>query len=177
MGTDTDQWPAELLRYLRGTHGELVGVDRLGGWSVAEVWRARFSDGAVVVKATASAVEPAFYRRVAPELRAAGVPIPEIELDLVEGGRNWLVIENLPTPFVSPPLTTWAPDREITAALARLHAVTRARTFNVPQSPAGKWTPTMTASALSLFPSDAALQIGAPLRAYEERAAALAEPW
>ncbi|MGH2608467.1 MAG: phosphotransferase family protein [Tepidiformaceae bacterium] len=177
MVGETSVWPEQLLEHLRVRHGELAGIERLGGWSVAEVWRVRFEGSSVVVKATRSAVEPAFYDRVAPELRAARVPIPEVELNLEAEGRHWLVLEHLPEPFVPPLAERWAPDPAVVAALASLHSATRRRTFDLPETAAGTWTPAMTSSALSLFPEGVAASLEDALRQYEARAAALAGPW
>jgi hypothetical protein len=178
MGAEVDRWPPKLLEYLAGAHGRLVGVERLGGWSVAEVWLAHFEDGArVVVKGTTNPVEPAFYDSVAPRLRAAGIGIPELLGHLAYDGRDWLVLEHLPLPFESAPPDAWRPDPGIVSTLARLHAFTRGRDFDLPAMGAGRWTPEMTEACLSMFPAEVAARIAPVLWEFESQADALTDPW
>ena len=178
MVDETIDWPEELLEGLQTRHGDLLGVDRLAGWTVAQVWLARFEDGTrLVVKGTTSRVEPAFYESVAPRLRAAGVGIPELLGHLEHEGRHWLVLEHLPLPFEAAPSGDWRPDAGVVSTLVRLHALTPGREFDLPATGAGRWTPEMTTACLTMFPAEVATRLAPTLREFESRAAELAQPW
>jgi hypothetical protein len=171
-------WPIALQERLTSRYGNVSGVERLGGWSVARVWLARFEDGRrLVVKATKSRVEPAFYESVAPGLRAAGIGIPGLLSHHESEGRHWLVLEHLPLPFEPAPADQWRPDSGVVRMLARLHALTRGRDFDLPAMGAGRWTPEMTEACLSMFPAEVAARMTPVLWEFESQADALTDPW
>jgi len=145
-------WPSALVDQLRQTHGALSSVERLGGMSGGRVWRVRFKDASVIVKASASPAEARFYEHAADTLRLAGVPSPRLELALHEPDAHWLLLEDIPTSLPIQPPTSWRPDAPSIAILARLHAVTRAQPPNLSDARPQNWTDAMTFAALTLFP-------------------------
>ncbi len=143
--------PKQLDADIRTTFGNPVAAERLGGMSGSDVWRLRCTGSTVVVKASTSAVEAAFYETITPSLCAAEIPIPDLLLAYYDGNRHRLVIEDVPGPLPAPVQSPhhWRPDPRIITILARLHAVTRAQPPNVPDAPVFRWTDEMTASACS----------------------------
>jgi hypothetical protein len=170
-------WPPALVAQLRQTHGALSSVERLGGMSGGRVWRVRFTDASVIVKASASSAESRFYEQVAEPLRATGVPSPLMGWALHEPGAHWLILEDIPTPLPVQAPATWSPDGRIIAILARLHAVTRAEPPQLPEGRPQDWTDTQTASALSMFPADAVADIATPLRRLQIASQPIFAPW
>ncbi|HYI15257.1 MAG TPA: hypothetical protein VEX37_07700, partial [Thermomicrobiales bacterium] len=150
-------WPQQLLTWIEKTHGAPSRAERLAGMSLNGVWRVLFDDASVIVKAGASENESRFYERVAPSMRAAGIPIPALYLTHHEPERHWLVIEDIPTPLPIPSAGDWQPDERIVAILARLHATTRAEPPDLPEQEPHRWDPDATSAALNcLKPNDAA---------------------
>lgn len=158
-------------------HGTPVAVERLAGMSLSGVWRVRFALGSVIVKAGPSPFEARFYERAAPALRAAGVPIPELELAHHEPDTNWLVIEDIPEALPVAQADIWQPDPRIVAILARLHATTRAEPPDLPEPPAHAWTDEMTRAALSCFPASEAADLRPRLSAVQVECRSLVTPW
>ena len=94
MPLDPD-WPPRLHDHIARTHGAPVAVERLAGMSLSAVWRVHVAGASAIVKVSPSGDEARFYEQIAPSLRTAGVPIPELELALHEPDSHWLVIEDI----------------------------------------------------------------------------------
>jgi len=170
-------WPSALVDQLRQTHGALSSVERLGGMSGGRVWRVRFKDASVIVKASASPAEARFYEHAADTLRLAGVPSPRLELALHEPDAHWLLLEDIPTSLPIQPPTSWRPDAPSIAILARLHAVTRAQPPNLSDARPQNWTDAMTSAALTLFPPEAAATLSPLLRQLQQESQPIFAPW
>jgi hypothetical protein len=163
--------------FLNQRIGRQASVERLGGMSVARVYRVRSAGRSVVVKTSPRTAEARFYERVAEPLRRAGVPAPRLEHLTWTPDGPWLVIEDIPAPFPTPSADSWQPDMRVMAVLARLHRATRAWTPDFPDAPPRAWTDQATETALSVLPPDTARAITPPLRALQHEAARLASGW
>lgn len=159
------------------THGVPVEVERLSGMSRSGVWRVRFAATSLIVKVSPSAFEARFYEEIAPSLRLAGVPIPDLELVLHEPDTHWLVIEDIPEPLPVLPAGSWQPDPRIVAILARLHAITRAQPPDLPEPPTRAWTDEMTQAALSCLPDSNAAILRPLLARLQAESQPLFAPW
>jgi aminoglycoside phosphotransferase (APT) family kinase protein len=174
---DLSGWPASIVSHLRTQYGGTVAVERPGGMSIARVWRVCFNNGSIIVKASPREAESAFYARVAPKLRRAGIPIPRADLIEHHDGMHWLVLEDLPLPLYAPASDTTLPVPEVTAVLARLHRVTRGQSFDIPVSRAGRWAEQQTASMLSWFDDGTRAAITPVLERWRDESRHLPEPW
>jgi hypothetical protein len=170
-------WPAALVAWLTTTRGAPAAVTRLGGMSGGQVYRCRWPDGTLIVKASASATEAAFYTRVAPRLRAAGVPLPALAWALELPQTCWLALEDIPQPLELPPHAAWQPDPRQLSALARLHATTREWTPDLPTARPQSWTDDVTAAALTLFPAAARDALRPRLVALQAESQRIFAPW
>lgn len=174
---NTETWPASLLVHLRATHGEPHAIERLGGMSVARVYRADFADGTVVVKGSPRPGETLFYEHIAGKLRDAGVPIPRVEWSGHFGDEHWLVIEYLPNPVSWAPADHWRPHPEVITTLARLHRATRGWPPETHPAPIYAWTDAITRSAGHCFPAASAALVAPVLKQLQHEAARLTAPW
>ncbi len=170
-------WPEPVVAYLRRACGEAVAVERLGGMSVARVYRARFPTGSVVIKASPRPAEAHFYETIAGRLRAAAVPIPRLAWLAHLPGADWFILEDIPDPLPTPPSDHGRPDPRVVAVLARLHRTTRDWTLDFPESPARSWTADATDTALGCFPAGVASRLEPPLHALQREAAPLTGGW
>jgi aminoglycoside phosphotransferase (APT) family kinase protein len=171
------EWPQPVTEHLRRMHGEPLAVERLGGMSVARVYRVRFAARSVVVKTSPRPAEARFYESTAGRLRAAAVPIPRLEwlAHLPEG--HWLVLEDIPTPLPVLPPDRWQPDPRVIAVLVRLHQTTRRMALDFPYAQAHAWTDGVTDTALRCFPTEGAEELAPRLRALQYQSAHLAAGW
>lgn len=112
-----DVWPASLLLFVQRTGGAVRAVEALGGLSGARVWRLDADRWSGVVK-QCGVSEAAFYERLAPTLRAAGIGVPELWWSGEDSAGSWLLIEYLPA---APPRATWAGNPAWMRTLAHLH--------------------------------------------------------
>src|SRR5688572_6312768 len=172
-----DSWPEQVRAHIRQTHGEPLAIERLGGMSVAQVYRVRVDGGSVIVKSSPRPAEATFYEHVADRLRQAGVPIPALALVVHVSGTSWLIVEDIPTLLPVPPADRWQPDSRVVAVLARLHRATRGWQLDFPPAAGGRWTDQATDAALRCFPSDVAAGLEKPLRALRQEADHLQQPW
>ncbi|HZU77282.1 MAG TPA: phosphotransferase [Dehalococcoidia bacterium] len=173
MAEQTAALPVEVMAALRD-HGEPAGIERLGGMSRSRVYRVRFAEGSLVLKAHVSPAEAAFYERVAGRLRPDGVPSPAL-LGVVQAGEaSWLLLEDVPKPY--PPLNRLPLDARMVATLARLHAATRTWKLILPPPAHRPWSQEVTKEALSCFPA-AAGELAPRLEELQERSRHLEAPW
>lgn len=112
----------------------------------------------IVIVKSANVSERYAYQVLAPELRAAGVPLPHLHFAVEDGATTWLVIEHVPGAAT---VDTTSP--EVLAILASLHRV-RTKPFAGAFKPA--WTPLLTNRVLAELPI-AASGLHETLRAYE----------
>jgi aminoglycoside phosphotransferase (APT) family kinase protein len=145
--------------------------------SLNGVWRVRFNEVSLIVKAGPSATESRFYEHVAPRLRPTGVPIPDLYVAFHEPERHWLVIEDISTPLPIPQANAWQPNERIIAILARLHAATRAEPPDLPGIQPHHWHPESTQAALGCLPPDQAAALTPILDRLQQEHAAFNEPW
>ena len=176
-GNDLGVWPTPVVEYLRTTYGPVVAVERLGGMSAAQVARVRFAETSVIVKGNAGEREARFYTRVAPGLRPAGIPVPELEWSTPAGEAHWLILEDIPAPLPTPLGGIGQPDPRAVTILARLHALE----LDAPAEPSVRdewhWTDAMTDAALACVPPAAARTLAPRLRRLQRAAQHLIEPW
>ena len=172
-----EQWPEEVRAYVRATWGEPSSIERLGGWSLARVYRLRVTGSSFVVKTSLNPTESAFYEGAAPKLRAAGVPIPTLEWACHLPDAHWLIIEDLPGMLPVPDRDHWQPDPRITTILARLHRATRDWSDALPPSRWPAWSDEITNGALTCFPASAREELAPLLRAIQHEAQRLTQPW
>jgi hypothetical protein len=170
-------WPERLLTWIEATDGAVHAVERLAGMSLSGVWRVRFATTSAIVKGSTSVYEAGFYERVAPSLRAAGVPIPDLYLALHEAELHWLVIEDIPTPLPVPGPADWQPNERIVAILARLHATTRAQPPDLPVLERHFWSPEATSAALSFLRPNDATALAPMLERLQRESEADSDPW
>jgi aminoglycoside phosphotransferase (APT) family kinase protein len=114
-----DEWPSDLILFLQRTWGAVRAVEALGGLSGARVWR--LDDGprfGVVKQCRVS--EAAFYERLAPTLRAAGIGVPELWWSGQDSAGHWLLMEYLPAVALR---SSWLANPAWMRALARLHCL------------------------------------------------------
>ncbi len=154
---------------MRAAYGEPLAVERLGGMSVASVWRVRFAAASLIVKVSRRGAERSFYERIAPVLREAGVPIPLLEWSGSSEGNHWLVLEDLPAELDSPAGQAWTPDPRMMNVLARLHLATRDLALDL-EPPGIRWTESVSEQAAECFPP----QVRSPVM---ERFGALQDQW
>jgi len=170
-------WPADVTRRLADTVGEPEAVEPLGGMSGSEVYLVRGARDSVVLKVSAGPREARFYTRVAPHLRPAGIPIPDLVWYEHVADRHWLILEHIPTPLPIPHRDSWSPDPRMVAVLARLHALP------IDAPPADfrreewRWTDAMSEAALSFFAPAEARSLAPAVRALQQEAQHLAEEW
>lgn len=138
-------WPALVDEAVHRATGEPRAAERLGGMSGADVWRVRGPAGSVVLK-RATRSEAAFYREIAPDLRAAGVSVVACRWTIDDSAASWLVLEEVPHPL---PEARRLADPAVIGALRRLHALT----WDRPPARTGQyvpyWTAPMTDAALA----------------------------
>jgi hypothetical protein len=103
-------WPPPLNNFLLATYGPPHSTERLGGMSGAGVWRVRFADGSVIVKAGSKVEESRFYRAFAPTLREKGFAAPDLYWNGEYDSIHWIVIEDIPQLL---PRTRWLADPEL----------------------------------------------------------------
>ena len=157
--------PETVYRYLRATCGEPVTVERLGGLSRGQVYRARCPRRSVIVKGAARSAEVSFYRTVAPTLAAHAVATPALEWSAQDGETWWLIQEDIPHPL---PRERWHADPELLAVLRRLHASEVTPVSERSDSYRPEWSPQMTAAALSVLPGPAVDQLKPLLEALRQ---------
>ncbi len=145
--------------------------------SLSGVWRVRFAGSTAILKVGPSPYEAHFYGHVASSLRAAGVPIPILELALHEPDRHWLVIEDIPTPLPVARAEDWQPDPRIIAILAQLHAITRAQPPDIQEQPDRGWTDAMTQATLSCLRKSDASSLAPLLTRLQIASQAVFIPW
>jgi hypothetical protein len=170
-------WPEPVTEQLRRAHGEPLAVERLGGMSVARVYRVRFPERSAIVKTSPRPAEARFYESVAGRLRSAGVPIPRLEWVAHLADGHWLVLEDIPNPLPAPPPDRWRPGPRVVAVLVRLHRTTRQMSLDFPDARAHAWTDDATAAALRCFPEERSLDLAPRLRALQRQAEHLSEAW
>lgn len=112
-----DVWPADLTLSVQRSWGARWAVEALGGLSGARVWRLDAGPWSGVVK-QCGASEAAFYERLAPTLRAAGINVPELWWSGQDSTGHWLLIEYIPA---APMRSTWLANPDWMRTLARLH--------------------------------------------------------
>ncbi len=172
---DFADWPEPVRDHLQRGYGDPVQVDRLGGMSLARVYRARFGGISLIVKASPSTKETFFYERAAGPLGQAGVPTPRLEWSAHLPGGCWLILEDIPDPL---PIRWdhYQPDLRMVAVLCRLHAATFEAPTELPDLYTPRWTNSMTRAALSIFPAKVASQLAPDLLAIEGETQHLFEP-
>jgi aminoglycoside phosphotransferase (APT) family kinase protein len=173
--SDSD-WPSGLRDEFGRRFGAPAAVERLGGMSGGRVERVRVADGSVVVK-RATPHEARFYRRAAPKLRQAAVPIPDLFLAIDEADGCWIVVEDVSTPLPVSSAGKWRPDPLVVAILAQLHATTRDNPPEIPPPVARDWTDATTDAALACFPARVAARLAPVLRRFQEANSERGEPW
>ena len=169
-------WPGAVVAHLQDTHGSPTAVERLGGMSVASVWRAQFVAGSAVVKSSPRPAESRFYRTIAPGLRDAGVPVVRVECLAGFARRYWIIMEDVPGALPVPSADQWRPDPRVVSSLVTLHAATRGASFELDVGPL-RWQPGATEAALEPLPAHVRERIQGPLHAMQPLAAKLEEPW
>jgi hypothetical protein len=169
--------PDVIARRVLDTYGPPVAVERLGGMSLARVFRLHVQGGSVIVKTSPKPAESLFYERVAGRLRDDGVPIPRLEWSTHLPDSHWIAIEDLPLPLAVPPPERWRPDPRVLSVLARLHRATRDWGADVHPSPTVTWTDTATEAAAGCFPGAVAVEQAAVLRQLQEEARHLRTGW
>jgi hypothetical protein len=163
--------PRPVIEEVEATVGPTASVEPLaGGQSGASVVRVTGRRGRVVVK-SARPAELAFYARVAPGLRAAGVGIPE-PLGSVDVDRPWLVLEDIPAPL---PRSRWLADPGVMATLARLHGAMVDPAVIVPGF-RPEWSEEMTEDALRLAVTEDARSLRPDLDCVRSEAQVLFAP-
>lgn len=163
--SDFPDWPPSVRDYLRAAYGEPIKLRRLGGMSLARVYRVRFPATSVIVKASPSPKETVFYERAAGPLRRAGIPTPHLEWSAHQDNSHWLILEDIPNPLPIPRRDDWRADPSLLAVLCRLHTAQFHRRLELPGLYAPMWTDAMTDAALSLFPVAVAGNLAADLGA------------
>lgn len=174
---EPSDWPAPIRTYLRSTLGEPLGIEAANGMSGADVWRANYAGGSVIVKSSARETESRFYEQVAPQLQAGGVAMPSLQYSLHERERHWIVIEALPH-LLSGSAADHAPDADLLGMLARLHAVTRDGSFDLPTvGGAYSWREETTAAALTWFEERQRAALKSRLTLLQAEGQRLWQPW
>lgn len=170
-------WPEVVVEHIRRAYGQPVSVQRLGGMSLARVYRATFTDRSLIVKASPREMESLFYERVAAQLRGAGIGIPHAEWvgHLPEG--HWLILEDIPESLPVASAGEWHSDGRVLDVLARLHTTTRRSSFNLPESPARGWSEQVTSAAVGCFASDVADTLAPLLDRFRVDAGRLTGGW
>lgn len=142
--------PPAVRQRIEASYGLPESFERLnGGLSTAQIWRLHWPHRTLILKGEIKAAESYFYQHIAPVLREAQVPVPEVYL-IVEGESAWLLLEDIPHPL---PRSRWQADPAIAQCLARLH---RLPLEQVPQLPPAigyqpVWDHTLTEKALACF--------------------------
>ena len=165
--------PPALADLVRRTRGAVLAAHSLRGQSLNDVLRLRCADGTTLIaKRCATPHEPAFYRALAPALRARGIPIPALEGAASQDGAEWLLLEDVPGPL---PRERWLADPHVLATLARLHtfappagwlAAARAAPYHRHEV----WSQTAAQDALSLFDPETARRLRPYLDALRDAA-------
>ncbi|OAI41848.1 hypothetical protein AYO38_12015 [bacterium SCGC AG-212-C10] len=145
--------PATVTARIEAEHGAISALERLGGMSVARVYRVGLSEGgAIVVKGSARTAETQFYDCIAPALRTAGLPLPLVYWTAHAEGEHWFAMEMLGE---TQPLGTaddqWEPDPRIVRSLALLHRETAGKCYEFPRLPGTQWDEAVSDSALRVF--------------------------
>lgn len=159
-------WPEPVRQHIRELYGEPTAVERLGGISLGSVYRVRFQNASVIVKANPGPREARFYATVAPALRERGVPCPALEWSGHVAGAYWMILEDVPYPL---PPERWHADPEMLAVLGRLHTATLALPPAESDLFRPAWTDDITEAALSCFPEAVAAELRPALRGLQER--------
>jgi hypothetical protein len=120
---DLVTWPAPLRAYLAEALGEPYAIDRLGGMSMAAVYRVRAGDTSRIVKASPSPRETQLYEHGGEQLRRAAVLLPECYWLGRLDGVSWLALEDIPTPAPQPQRDIWQPDSRMVETVARIHTL------------------------------------------------------
>jgi hypothetical protein len=134
--------------HLLAMQGTWLSVEILHELSGARVWRVRWTEHSVIVKASSKQHEVQFYQHVAPFLRAQGIPLPQLELSTRLLDTSWMVIEDIPLPL---PRTRWLAGPEQIAVLRQLHQCSDTFVADVPSAFVPQWTDHMTSAALTWF--------------------------
>jgi hypothetical protein len=168
--------PEPVCERLRALHGDPISLEELhGGMGRSRVYRIRCATGSVVAKRAPHPTEIAFYQRAAPRLRAAGIALPDCDGIVAASDGDWLLLEDIP------PLRMVAgaisPDQRMVESLARLHAVSRDWTLNLPPWTVKAWTDALTQDALRLLPAAEAADLVPTLAALQRAARRLETPW
>src|SRR5215213_2453034 len=175
--SDLAMWPTEVTRRLAGAVGDPDAVEPLGGMSGFEVYRVRGTRGSVVLKVSAGPREARFYTRIAPQLRPAGIPIPDLVWYGSLADRHWLVLEDIPAPLPISHRDEWTPDPRLVSVLAKLHARPIDATPEDFRREEWRWTDVMSEAALTFFAPEIASALAPSVRALQREAQHLAEEW
>lgn len=111
----------------------------------------------------------AFYKSVAPRVRAAGVGVPDLLWSMDMGDASWIVLEDIPA---SLPRERWLADPAVMAALRRLHE-SELPPFDLPAIFRPKWPDAMTDEALAAFPAPRRVELKPILKRNQREAAGL----
>jgi len=124
MLSQVNNWPNQLLNFLRSNFGDTTNMTSLSGVTcTGGATRLKFDDGtSVIVKCSAMASERSFYVQHFDLVRLAGVGVPNLHWSGSDDtGRHWIIIEDIPHPF---PQERWVCDVEQIEMLVRLHSST-----------------------------------------------------
>ncbi len=127
----------------------------------------------VIVKRSTQPREYLFYTTVAPTLREADIPIPELKWSGEDAGTFWLVLEDIPTPL---PRARWSADSAVLAVLRRLHQRVPLDLYPTFPSFEPRWSEAMTNDALACFLSSQAHRLASILCELQDRHQALFLP-
>lgn len=171
-----ERWPAALLKLVDDWMRAPWTAERLGGMSVSRVHRIRGGGTSAILKISPSAAEHRFYRSVAPELRRAGVGIPQLFDAAHMGGCYCLLLEDIPNPLPVKRGTDWRPDEQVIAMLARLHHTTHSRPVPAGVVSTWSWNEGMTHATLGQLAASAGQHLAGLLMALEAESQGLFEP-
>lgn len=113
------------------------------------------------------------YTTLGGVLREAGVDLPHLYASTTEAGRYWLLIEDIAAPL---PRDRWLADPQVTAMLARLHAIPPQHLELHRDRYMPDWSPGLDASALGLFGPDTEGQLSELLASIRTGSSHLFEP-
>ncbi len=165
--------PPSVLAEARRHVGNVLAVEPLGGPGGSAVVRVRGTRGTVVAKGSDRDVEARVYERVAPTLRAHGVPIPACHWVGRAGASWWSILEHVPEPL---PRARWLADPAVLGALARLHAATVDPAADPPAGYVPAWDDRMAAAVLARLPAATAPETGRRLEILRAEADGLFAP-